>query len=277
MALVMTPEMALACRDGLIRMWKENPARLSECFRWKHDKDGPEELAEAVCKNAARAEVLIWKKDIFLAAVSGADSFLGQTPSAAGVSFRPSIWNFTPFLLCSEEMCGQFEVPRGTHIGSFHIHADSSRVAFVAEFAPIQPGASPAFRAWAACEYSAPIESVGLSMLTAAAKFLDTDFVGKERASLPRHLRRAAELGRRPPLPEINTVTLRRAWRDDDKPKGDGEPREWSCQWIVGGHWRNQWYPSKAEWKPKYIAPYLKGDPDKPLREPKGPVYCVTR
>ncbi|GAI71048.1 unnamed protein product [marine sediment metagenome] len=51
---------------------------------------------------------------------------------------------------------------------------------------------------------------------------------------------------------------------------------EWACQWIVGGHWRNQWYPSKHEYRPKYIASYIKGPEDKPLRNP-GRLFAVVR
>jgi len=113
--------------------------------------------------------------------------------------------------------------------------------------------------------------------ILAALRFMQMGFVGVERVVLPRHLRRQAELGRRPPLPEIKTVTLRRAAREERAKVGESEPREWSCQWIVGAHWRKQWLPSKGTHEPRYIQPYLKGDPEKPLRQPKGPVYVVSR
>lgn len=42
--------------------------------------------------------------------------------------------------------------------------------------------------------------------------------------------------------------------------------RDWSCQWIVRGHWRNHWYPSLGEHRQRYIAPHIKGPSDKPLQ-----------
>lgn len=113
-------------------------------------------------------------------------------------------------------------------------------------------------------------------------RFMEMEFVGQERVVFPRHLRRAAELKRRPPLPEVKTITLRRTFREERPGEGDGEPREWSCQWIVGAHWRKQLCksltkPGDYEYRPCYVRPYVKGDPTKPLREPKGPVYVVSR
>lgn len=56
--------------------------------------------------------------------------------------------------------------------------------------------------------------------------------------------------------------------RVTDRLGGSTEPHlvDWSCQWIVRGHWRNQWYPSEGRHKQRYVPPYVKGPPDKPLR-----------
>lgn len=80
-------------------------------------------------------------------------------------------------------------------------------------------------------------------------------------------IRRAA--GRYPIAAEgIGVILLRRAsYQFESKRKGEGEPVEWSCQWWVSGHWRRQWYPSSQKHKPVWIAPYIKGPPDRPLKE----------
>lgn len=74
----------------------------------------------------------------------------------------------------------------------------------------------------------------------------------------------------------VNVVRLRRAERN---PHGDapGEPVEWSCQWIVRGHWRQQYYPSTNERKPLWIFPYVKGPDDAPLKSPPPTVFAVCR
>jgi len=112
--------------------------------------------------------------------------------------------------------------------------------------------------------------------LGAGLAFLGLDFVGKDPLRFPRQMRRAAEMKRRPPLPDVSTVVLRRPERDDDPDHPSDHP-EWSCSWIRSGHWQRHWWPKQKVHKPTYIAPQLRGDPDKPLRSPKGIVYEVRR
>lgn len=52
---------------------------------------------------------------------------------------------------------------------------------------------------------------------------------------------------------------------------------EWSCQWLVRGHWRQQYFPSTSENRPIWITPYVKGPSDKPLRTPRTVAYEVVR
>lgn len=68
------------------------------------------------------------------------------------------------------------------------------------------------------------------------------------------------------PEPLVRSVTLRRAsnpTRSD--PDGQGSLRQYHHQWIVGGHWRNQWYPSRGEHRPFYIAQFVKGPEGAPF------------
>lgn len=44
-----------------------------------------------------------------------------------------------------------------------------------------------------------------------------------------------------------------------------GEAQERETAWLVSGHWRNQWYPSTQTHRPRWIAPYRKGNPAAPL------------
>jgi hypothetical protein len=45
---------------------------------------------------------------------------------------------------------------------------------------------------------------------------------------------------------------------------GDGS-REFHHQWIVRGHWRQQWYPAREVHRPVWIAPHIKGPEGAPL------------
>lgn len=55
------------------------------------------------------------------------------------------------------------------------------------------------------------------------------------------------------------------------------EQREYSCRWVVSGHWRNQFYASNNERKLIYIMPFVKGPADKPFKKPPQTVYQVNR
>jgi hypothetical protein len=63
-------------------------------------------------------------------------------------------------------------------------------------------------------------------------------------------------------LPEVRVIRLRETHGTGG---GSGDGGNYSHRWIVGAHWRNQWYPSDQTHRPKLIEAYVKGDPNKPL------------
>jgi hypothetical protein len=71
----------------------------------------------------------------------------------------------------------------------------------------------------------------------------------------------------------LNVVTLRSEVREAVAVER-GEGPQWKQRWLVRGHLRAQWYPSTKSHQVIWIAPYLKGPEDAPL---KLPVYAVTR
>jgi hypothetical protein len=82
-------------------------------------------------------------------------------------------------------------------------------------------------------------------------------------AALPRPTRkRAARAGL-----SLNEVMVVRLRRPTVKQNGDDEGTtvEWTHRWIVDGHWRNQWYPSRMSHRQVWISPYVKGPDDKEL------------
>lgn len=95
-----------------------------------------------------------------------------------------------------------------------------------------------------------------------------------EPMSVERHIRKEAVKQSIEPLCRV--VHLRRADRHD-RSSTSSEEREWSCQWLVSGHWRNQWYGKAQRHVPRWIAPYVKGPDDKPLKVPKAEVFVVNR
>jgi hypothetical protein len=79
-----------------------------------------------------------------------------------------------------------------------------------------------------------------------------------------------------PVVPPVHLVILRRkAYRAINEETG--RTVEWSCQWLVRGHWRQQFFPSDGSNRPIWIAPYLKGPEGKPIRIASETVYDVAR
>jgi len=74
--------------------------------------------------------------------------------------------------------------------------------------------------------------------------------------------------------PYVNVVRLR-SQIHRDRP-ATAQEIEWTCQWVVRGHWREQWYPVAEEHRPVWIAPYIKGPEDKPFRESEK-IFAVVR
>lgn len=60
----------------------------------------------------------------------------------------------------------------------------------------------------------------------------------------------------------IRVVQLRRA-RSDGKPGGADSP--YHHQWLVRGHWRQQWYSSRNVHRPVWVAPHVKGPEGAPM------------
>lgn len=111
------------------------------------------------------------------------------------------------------------------------------------------------------------------SIITAALLFLRQHVMITNSAPAHRSVQRRMPDDR--PAPLIQIVRLRTAERVRQE-TAEHESPEWSCQWIVRGHWRQQWYPSKGRHQPKFVAPYIKGPEDKPLRTPKATVFAVV-
>ena len=65
---------------------------------------------------------------------------------------------------------------------------------------------------------------------------------------------------------EVVVVRLRRRSVDDEAGHdGADEHVPWSHRWLVSGHWRNQWLPSRAAHRLQWISNHIKGPTNKPL------------
>jgi len=106
--------------------------------------------------------------------------------------------------------------------------------------------------------------------------FMNQPFSTVESRRLPRSNRRRLQRETGIEDPKINIISLRRAQHTNGQSKGG--TREWSSRWLVKGHWRSQYYPSKQKNSPLWIMPYVKGPQDKPLKSRNGiALFHVTR
>lgn len=106
-------------------------------------------------------------------------------------------------------------------------------------------------------------------------------FVGQRilvapRQAAERHARKRLAATGWTEAPLVSVVELR---RKASTATVSGDPRvvEWSCQWMVSGHWRQQWYPSLGCHQPIWVLPYVKGPESAPLKPPRAKVFAVVR
>lgn len=74
--------------------------------------------------------------------------------------------------------------------------------------------------------------------------------------------------------PYVTVITLRRPKK---RPEGEPSTVDWKHRWIVGGHWRNQWYPSINMHRQIWISDFVKGPDDKELVIRKERVFNFIR
>lgn len=103
-------------------------------------------------------------------------------------------------------------------------------------------------------------------------KFIDHRMVMPDRPAQ----KRAIRAGR--PTQEVRVIRLRKR---DDHHRSDTDPLDdddilWSHRWLVKGHWRNQYFPSRDGHAPVWISGYVKGPEHLPLLV-KDTVFQVDR
>jgi hypothetical protein len=76
---------------------------------------------------------------------------------------------------------------------------------------------------------------------------------------------------------KIQIVYLRCREQHPTLQDGSPNPVDWSCQWLVQGHWRNQYHPSDQSHKPMFIQSYVKGPEDKPFKAPRERIFAAVR
>jgi len=101
-------------------------------------------------------------------------------------------------------------------------------------------------------------------LVLAFMRFIEEPWISNKQVIPDRPtMKRAVRARRREP--EIHVVQLRRTGSTTHQGSSDSGVVEWSHRWLVRGHWRNQWYPSQQDHRPRWIPEHIKGPDDKPL------------
>jgi hypothetical protein len=299
----LTAAEAIEWRYGLARYVKAYRNTLISEHRQFQVKTSGRELTDNDIKNITEAfdwlpaaitsaEVLLWDKSMFEFAFSGHERFCGQIIPDDLLCRQPELWvkNYDVYSDQSE----QHQIEEASTNGRLYISPQAEllwpdretselhviRIAFrqdgeigpplIYHSAILKPGQTlpPTI---------SDIKSYNLdSALLAITRieFLKSTIIKSEKESLPRHVRRQFKK-ETSHEPIVRVIHLRRI--ENKEPSGLGEATEYSCQWPVRPHWRNQYYPSTDEHKPVFIDAYIKGPKDKPLKLPKNFVFKVDR
>jgi hypothetical protein len=126
------------------------------------------------------------------------------------------------------------------------------------------------------CPTDDPIPRSTARALAAMFALLEQQIFVTSRERIPRPTRRRAKAAGHE-VEFVRVVRLREVRHTKDARGDHTIDVEWTCRWIVSGHWRDQWYPSLGCHQPIYILPYVKGPDDLPLKPQTQRLFAVIR
>lgn len=246
-------------------------------------------LVSGLFQNLKVAHIYLWQNDILGAAWRGAQAawkdVIARREHWEQVRDKPQIW-FSVETFGGPELCRSHDLPEDSWMTAIVLMESQGadldkkeltgvRGLTIGTVWQVPKGRHPVLRIYPRQRENEPWLPSLPSDVAAAMAFLKTRLVSVETERGSRQVRRAAER-RGVQLPEIQVVSLRR--RERRQNDGDHIHVDWSCRWIVQGHWRKLHAPRKLDGMPTtYVLPYLKGPEDKPLRVPVERIATVDR
>lgn len=253
------------------------------------------------------ARILIWQPEIAQASVRGAGAFVGTTLPEDTLKPEPQIWYVDgDYLWNSSEhspaMAEEFDLPMPCDLQATILLpcvgvdptamegvttnnwvpdiAFTGRSGFSMGFVFLakDPGRGPPYflRFLPAIYNDDEISTLFYANTVAQLQFLSMPFIETQATPLPRPERRRMKRERREE-PFIGTIILRHR-QSDTHEKGDHSAVDWSCTWIVSGHWRKLHQPRISDGaQTTYVHPYLKGPEGLPLKMPSKRIGLVSR
>lgn len=303
-----TAENALMVRNRYAEVIDEFKAEATRRAVWDGcSKERAVDILPGISRQTARAMIVMWEEEMWKAAWQGCEAFENEKMRSDLRPPQPQLWlwryrrSFDPRLkelfglsaqaeLCAvllESSTGFRDTPEadraisqgwadvrekdrifsgreGLRVTEFWYELDRSARDF---HVPLLRSYPVLWDGGLISEMDAAVTCV------AALKFMQLPFVSMDKPSMSRQVRRQLERKEGGDLP-IRVITLRRS--EHKHTGGPGKEAEWSCQWMVKGHWRKRaerW----GEGSPSYVTPHIKGPKDKPFRAPRETVYKVRR
>jgi uncharacterized protein CbrC (UPF0167 family) len=310
-----TASQALRLKEGLANTVEGYQSELSELANWPMVTRAQTEKCIALLPPLIEgASVTLWREDMWLAALSGAEAFTGYEVTKELVDrvyAQSAFWTVENYghvmplglsidlNLPTDSIAGGMFITgtelneEGRDFVGRPIKIDRTGFTVILIFHPSEEDVKnssnprdmlPRLRILPPLFPGDKIPQYWATLI-AALHFIELPIIAKERLQAPRHERRQAERERRK-LSDVHVIYLRRLKKDHKHPDSDlnltdeqreEKKREYSYQWMVQGHWRQQWYPSLQTHKPTYILPYFKGDASMPFKAPGKKVYKVAR
>jgi hypothetical protein len=233
---------------------------------------------------------VLWRGEMRQAAINGADYFIGHGYRSETINPSIQLWVFDSDLTSPAVLGSQYK-----HLSLDAILiTDSAQQAWGIQIwrpslysiplAAIERmfhhfekyGVPPKDLSPVICPLRLPKKAKGKAeaAVIAMLEFMDLELASLAPLRLPRpDRRRLAKAHQKEP--DVRVVILRR--ERQKVVKTIEQQVEWSCQWVVAGHWRNQWYPSADVHRPIFIEPYIKGPENKPIKKGVNKVLMVKR
>lgn len=305
----LTPFIVAEEQRTLVQMLRRYPGAFAgkaiDLLERNRPEDGPtlrtERMIDLLPVALESADVILWKESMWRAAMEGKEIFRSQPATAIYKGISPQIWYFSDFALMYGEdrsdartrmrlnliilpVAGVSNADTALDMESveysgrygytlIEVCGDSAQVG---EALRTPSRACPYLLIYPPRFEDEPPLPVDIFMEAAAGlEFMRLEIVNAERFHWPKATRKIAAR-KREHLPTIRTVALRRREASAAQKATHGGV-DWQHQWLVRGHWRNQFYPATDTHAPKYIAPYVKGPDGAPLKQPAATIFEVKR
>jgi hypothetical protein len=301
----LTPKIALWKRDRIAEMGRyyfHHDKLLAEKVGLDLDYSNPEGVAEMKSKyiqlviSMLKADVFIWQKETWAAAGNNANVFIESAANNLIEFSNPMCWQFDFALKITDEdiikrlgLNGTCLVQQQFLFPFFESIRNKNAMLSCLVLCPdvnhlrngqeLQEGvdeetAHPYLRFFNPLFFGEPVGNYFDTIARLQYMTLKVARVDRQHLSnkVTRQYTRKGFY-----VPEVSVIRLRGVQSEERQKANRCGTVEYSCQWSVRGHWRQQYYPSKGRHQPVYVDEYIKGPEDKPLKEKAAVVYRVDR